>query len=218
MPQGLGDLGLPRAALAEHVAWDIGALDLARRLAETLDAPLIHQTYSRLVIDCNREPGRPDSIVAYSDRWEVPGNADLNDAARAARRLEVFEPYHGAIAAEADEVAARGRAALLISVHSFTPNMGGVGRPWHMGVLHLGNSAASDALLALLRAEPGLAVGDNEPYAMDGTDFTVPFHAHRRGWDAVEIEVRQDLLGDPVMARRMAQILGRLLPRLSGVR
>jgi predicted N-formylglutamate amidohydrolase len=211
-PQRLGRLGLPEAAFEEHIAWDIGALDLARRLAEAFDACLIHQTYSRLVIDCNRDPRHPHSIVAEADGWAVTGNAGLTPGEAERRRAAVFDPYHARIGAELDLREARGDATLVVCVHSFTPRMGGLERPWHVGVLHLGDSAASTAMLALLRREPGLVAGDNQPYAMDGTDFTAPYHAHRRGHDAIELEVRQDLLQDPVQAKALAELFIRLLP------
>jgi predicted N-formylglutamate amidohydrolase len=212
LPRRLGRLGLSEAALETHIAWDIGALDLGRRLAQGLDACLIHQAYSRLVIDCNRGPDHPDSIVAVADGWRVAGNQDLGPGEAAARRQGVFEPYHARIADELDMRRARGGRTVLVCVHSFTPSLGGRDRPWHVGILHLGDSAASTAMLALLRQEPGLVVGDNEPYAMDGVDYTAPFHAHRRGLDAVELEVRQDLLRDPAGVSRMAELFARLLP------
>jgi predicted N-formylglutamate amidohydrolase len=212
-PRRLGRLGLPDAAFDAHIAWDIGALDLGRRLAAGLDACLIHQTYSRLVIDCNRAPGRPDSIVTVGDGWDVAGNRDLSKSDAEARRLEVFEPYHARIAAELDRRRAGRLDTVLVCVHSFTPRMNGFDRPWHVGVLHLGDSPASSAMLDLLRSEPDLVVGDNEPYAMDSVDFTAPFHGHRRGLDAIELEVRQDLLQNPTSAGRIAEMLLRLLPR-----
>lgn len=215
IPARLGDLGLPPEAMDQHVAWDIGALELSRRVSAALRAPLIHQAYSRLVIDCNRDPGRADSIVARSDIWDVPGNVGLSVDAAGDRRRSIFDPYHAAIAAEVDARQALGLPTLLVSLHSFTPFMAGQARPWHVGVLHLGGSAASDRMLDLLRAEPDLVVGDNQPYAMTGVDFTVPHHAHRRGLDAVEIEVRQDILADPRGMTAMAELLLRLIPRLS---
>jgi predicted N-formylglutamate amidohydrolase len=212
VPRRLGSLGLPAAALEAHIAWDIGALDLSRRLAQALDACLIHQTYSRLVIDCNRAADHPQSIVSVSDGWTVTGNIGLTRSEAEARRIAVFDPYHARISAELDARRARGAATLLVCVHSFTPSMAGVERPWRVGVLHMGDSPASTALLERLGREEGLEVGDNEPYAMDGTDYTAPFHRRGRGIDAVELEVRQDLLQDPASARRMADLFIRLLP------
>jgi predicted N-formylglutamate amidohydrolase len=212
IPRRLNDLGLPAAALEAHIAWDIGALDLSRRLSEALGAVLIHQTYSRLVIDCNRAPDHPSSIVTVSDGWTVPGNLGLTPAEAEARRRAVFDPYHARIAAELDARRARGIQTLLVLIHSFTPRMAGFDRPWRVGVLHLGDSPASTALLDRLRQEPGLVVGDNEPYAMDGTDYTAPVHRRGRDIDAVEVEVRQDLLQDPDSARQIADLFTRLLP------
>jgi predicted N-formylglutamate amidohydrolase len=212
IPRRLNNLGLPPPALEEHIAWDIGALDLSRWLARALGACLIHQTYSRLVIDCNRAPDHTASIVTISDGWTVPGNLELTPAEAEARRTAVFEPYHARIAAELDARQARGATTLLVPIHSFTPRMAGFERPWHVGVLHMGDSPASTALLERLRREEGLVVGDNEPYAMDGTDYTAPIHRRGRGIDAVELEVRQDLLQDPASARRIADLFTRLLP------
>jgi len=212
VPRRLGRLGLPDAAFEAHVAWDIGALDLARRLAEALDACLIHQAYSRLVIDCNRAPGHPNSIVTVSDGWKVASNQGLGPGGALARRAAVFDPYHVRIAAELDARRARGLETLLVCIHSFTPRMGGLARPWDVGILHMGDSDVSNAVLALLRREPDLMVGDNEPYAMDGTDFTAPFHAHRRGLDAVEVEVRQDHLQSLAGLEAMARLFARVLP------
>jgi predicted N-formylglutamate amidohydrolase len=211
-PSALGRLGLPAAAFDQHIAWDIGALNVAERLADILDSTLIHQAYSRLVIDCNRAPDHPGAILAVSDGWVVPGNAALSASEVEARVAAIHTPYHRAIAAELDARAAAGRETLLICVHSFTPRMGGRARPWHVGVLHGPASPACATLLELLRREDGLVVGDNEPYAMDGTDYTAPLHAWARGADVVEIEVRQDLIADYAGARAMAELFGRLLP------
>lgn len=213
VPRRLGRLGLPEAAFDVHIAWDIGALDLARRLSASLGATLIHQTYSRLVIDCNRAPGHPQSIVTVSDGRRIPGNEGLSDSDAEARRASIFAPYHARIAAELDARRARGLTTVLVLAHSFTPVMAGTRRPWHVGVLHLGDSPASTAMLGLLRQEPGLVVGDNEPYAMDGTDYTAPTHARRSGADMLELEVRQDILSDASGLAAMAERFGRLIPR-----
>ena len=215
IPRRLGTLGLPAEALEAHIAWDIGALELSRRLAGALDAGLVHQTWSRLAIDCNRDPDHPQSIVTVSDGRAVPGNLQLTPVEAEARRREIFDPYHARIAAELDDRRARGIPTLLVCVHSFTPSMAGFDRPWHVGVLHLGDSPASFALLDRLRQEDGLVVGDNEPYAMDGTDYTAPVHRRGRGIDAVELEIRQDLLQDPMSADRVARLFTRLLPAVA---
>ena len=212
VPRCLGRLGLPDAAFEAHIAWDIGALALARGLAGAFGAALIHQTYSRLVIDCNRSPDHPQSIVTHGDGWTVAGNHDLGPDEKDARRRAIFDPYHARIAAELDARQSRGADTLLVCVHSFTPRLGGEARPWDVGVLHMGDSDASTALLSLLRQESGLVVGDNEPYAMDGADHTAPFHAHRRGLDAVELEVRQDRLESPDGIAAMTALFARLLP------
>jgi predicted N-formylglutamate amidohydrolase len=215
VPGRLGELGLPRAAFGLHIAYDLGAAALAERLGAVLDATVITQTYSRLVIDCNRAPGAPGSIVEVSDGVTIPGNLGLSAGDRAERAAAIHTPYHQRIGEVLGARRSRGRRTVLLCQHSFTPVMGGVPRPWHVGVLHLGDSAISDVVLTLLPGVPGWRVGDNEPYAMDGTDFTAPFHCRTRGCEMLELEVRQDLIADPAgvtsMAARLAPLLVRAL-------
>jgi predicted N-formylglutamate amidohydrolase len=213
MPSRLANLGLSEPDLSRHIAWDIGVAGLGAMLSERLGACFIAQRWSRLVIDCNRDPGRPDSIVTESDGTVIPGNTDLSDAERAARVARVFTPYHAAIAAELDARAARDLPTVVVALHSFTPVMRSFQRPWRFGILHLGDSAFSDAMFARLCADPDAgAVGDNEPYRMDDVDYTIPHHAIGRGLDYVELEVRQDLLADEAGQAAVAELLARVLP------
>ncbi len=213
IPPHLHDLGLEQHDLARHIAWDIGVAGLGRRLADLLNAPFIAQRYSRLVIDCNRDPSRADSIPEISDGSPIPGNQDLSPVEREARIAQVFTPYHARITGELDARAALRLPTVVIALHSFTPVMAQFARPWRFGVLHLGDSAFSEAVLARLRAEPDHGVvGDNEPYRMDLVDFTIPHHAIGRGLDYLELEVRQDLLADEGAQDTVANLLARLLP------
>ncbi len=189
-------MGASPDAFERHIAWDIGAGALANRLAHSLNACVIQQTYSRLVIDCNRNPERADAIVEVSDGTLIPANANLTSAEVSARVEMIHAPYHARIAAELNLRADKGLETVVVAIHSFTPRMNGLARPWQVGVLHLGNSRVSQAMLASLANEAELIVGDNEPYAMAGIDYTVPLHAIGRGLDYLELEVRQDLIGD----------------------
>jgi predicted N-formylglutamate amidohydrolase len=213
VPAALGDLGLHRREWDRHIAWDIGIADLGALLSEALDATFIRQRFSRLVIDCNRDPDRADAIPDVSDGARIPGNLGLTAAERRARFEAVAAPYHAAIAAELDARAARGLATTLISLHSFTPQMNAFARPWRFGVLHADDSAYSRAVLARLQADLGRDfVGDNQPYRMDEVDFTIPHHCRPRGLDYLEIETRQDLIADSAGQRDVAGRLADLLP------
>jgi predicted N-formylglutamate amidohydrolase len=211
IPQALGDLGLPPGEMARHIAWDIGVAGLGAVLAEHLDACFIRQTYSRLVIDCNRRFDDPSSIAEASDMTPIPGNQNLDAADAKARQDEIYEPYNGAIAAALDGRKSAGRQTLLFSLHSFTPVFQGYVRPWRYGVIHRHDSPLSTAVLGLLRRDFGDAAGDNLPYAMDGTDNTVDVHAFPRGLDYLELEVRQDLIADEAGQVEQAGILAPLL-------
>ena len=205
-------LGLSAASMDRHIAWDIGAAGVSDRLAKALNAPVIRQRYSRLVIDCNRDPSRADAMPAVSDRTSIPANVDLSQADRDARIADIHVPYHEAITAELDAQAAAGRAPSLVLVHSFTPRMNDIDRPWTCGVLHHGESALSHAMLARLQGEAGQVVGDNEPYAFDSIDYTAPRHALARGLDYVELELRQDLIAHEDGQIEWAERLARLIP------
>lgn len=211
IPRSLGTLGLPASELVRHIAWDPGAWAVSLRLAAALDALTIGQAYSRLVIDSNRAPDMPSSIVEISELTRVPGNIGLDEVARAARQREILRPYHDRIAAELD--ARAGRPTVLVAMHSFTPVFKGVARPWHIGVLFGRDDRLARIMLELLRAEPGLVIGENEPYFLSElTDYTVPMHGERRGLACVELELRQDLIADEAGQHDWADRLIRLLP------
>ena len=211
-PSTLGDLGLSEAERRRHIGWDIGVGGVGRALSALLDATFVEQHYSRLVIDCNRDPASADAVPEVSDGTVIPANAELDDAARAARVAAIHAPYHAAIEALLDARA----ETIFIALHSFTPAMGGVARPWHAGVLHgAGDTRFSLAMLAALRGEPDLIVGDNEPYRMDGTDHTVPRHCVARGLGYLELEIRQDLIATPDGEMSWAQRLARLFATIN---
>ena len=211
IPGSLKGLGVPAGAMDLHIAWDIGTAGLGERLATALDACFIRQAYSRLVIDCNRRPETAGAMPAISDGVVIPGNADLDPEARSARREAIYEPYQARIAQELDARAQRGQPTLLVSLHSFTPRMDGIDRPWRFGVLHRGDSPFSHRVLALLQAELAELVGDNRPYAMDEIDNTIPLHADPRRLDYLELEVRQDLIAAPAGQDEVAAFLAKLL-------
>jgi predicted N-formylglutamate amidohydrolase len=216
LPRVLGSLGLSLAELKSHISWDIGVAGLAGRLADRLNAFLILQTYSRLVIDCNRPPGTPDSIATLSERTRIPGNEGLSRTDADIRAREIFHPYHDRIRAELDARRHVERPTLLVAMHSFTPSFLGVNRPWHIGVLYNRDARLGRVLLDLMRRENGLIVGDNEPYAVsDDTDYTVAVHGEQRGIPHVELEVRQDLIADEPGQILWAMRLARLLEEAS---
>jgi predicted N-formylglutamate amidohydrolase len=207
VPRRLGDLGVKAPDMDRHIAWDIGAGVLAKRLGEHFGACTILQTYSRLVIDANRWPDAADAMPDHVDGADIPANRALPAADRAARIAEIHTPYHAAIAVELDARAARGVRSVPIFVHSFTPSLSGTPRPWRCGVLHDGSSSFARGVLQGLRAVLGDEVGDNEPYALGATDYSAPVHALARGLQYLELEVRQDLLSSDGGLDTMAALL-----------
>jgi predicted N-formylglutamate amidohydrolase len=212
IPRRLKDLGLPASELRRHIAWDIGALGVARQTAAALDAALVAQNYSRLVIDCNRDPEVASSIPVLSESTEIPGNIGLSTAEIAARRVEIFEPYHHHLRALLDERAAAGRSTILVAQHTMTNVYHGVRRKMHAAVLYNRDRRFAGRVLEALRRETDLVIGDNEPYLVsDETDYTIPRHGEARGLPHVEIEIRQDLVGDEAGQTAWAQRITRAL-------
>jgi predicted N-formylglutamate amidohydrolase len=208
IPQRLGTLGLKQAELDQHIGWDIGIAKLARVLAAELDAPAVLAGYSRLVIDCNRRPDDPTSIAQESDRIPVPGNRGLTPEDRKARHDAIFAPYHAAISEVISRKRQEGPDPAVLSLHSFTPRMNGFARPWHVGILWNRDPRLPVPLMARLMREPGLVVGDNEPYSgKDEHGYSVIAHAETQGLPHGLIEMRQDLIGDDAGVARWAETL-----------
>lgn len=212
IPRRLEDLGLPPSQLHRHIAWDIGALAVAQKVAETLDAPLVAQNYSRLVIDCNRDPRVATSIPTVSESTAIPGNMALTEAQKLARREQIFDPYHERIRLLLNARAAAAHPTILVAQHSMTDVFKGDRREMHAAVLYNRDRRFAELVLAGLRSEPGLIIGDNQPYFVsDETDYTIPQHGEARGLPHVEIEIRQDLLqtdaGQQEWAARITRVL-----------
>jgi len=217
IPRALGRLGLDPADLKRHIAYDIGIAGVARLLGSALGAMLIQQNYSRLVIDCNRPLTAPSSIPAVSETTPIPGNADVSEADRAARTKEIFAPYHERIETEIKLRQRVRRPTVLIALHSFTPAFKGVKRPWHAAVLYNRDPRLSRHLMAVLKRERGLVIGNNEPYQVsDVTDYTIPEHGERRGLPHTLIEIRQDLIAEERGQNTWGLRLARLLPQAYG--
>src|SRR5712691_6703158 len=214
MPRALHRLGLSGTECERHIAWDIGIAAVCRLVADALGATLVQQNYSRLVIDCNRTPGSETSIPEISEFTPVPGNMGLSEGQRAARVRGIFRPYHDRIETELERRRQAGRPAVLIAMHSFVPVFRGVARPWHAGVLYNRDPRFARLVMALLKREAGLIVGDNEPYSVtDASDYTIPVHGERRGLHHVAIEIRHDLIAGDNGQRAWGRLLARLLPQ-----
>jgi predicted N-formylglutamate amidohydrolase len=218
IPRALDGLGLTPDEVSQHIGWDIGAAAVTRLLAPLLDGPAVISGYSRLVIDCNRDPSDPSSIPAASDGINIPGNRAIANRARLRRRAACFDPYHAAIQARLDASRAAHIVPAFISIHSFTPVMNGLARPWHVGILWDRDGRIPLPLLAALRGDAAITVGDNEPYsAREPVGYTVHHHAAARGLPHVAVELRQDLIatdaGAAAWAERMAAALRPILAR-----
>ena len=212
IPEELRDLGLPASELARHIAWDIGAAGVTEALSEIFDAPAILCKTSRLVIDCNRQLHAPDLIPEVSDATVIPGNLNLTEAARAARIERWFHPYHDAVESVLLEREARNVPSIAISIHSMTPSLASQPRPWKIAISSHLDRRLADPVLAALRRPGDVAVGDNQPYDLDPeVDYSIPFHALRRGLLHIQVEFRQDEIQDATTqyqwALRFAQTL-----------
>jgi predicted N-formylglutamate amidohydrolase len=212
MPPAFGTLGLPQAELSRHIAWDPGALPVARRMAEALDATLIETCISRLVIDCNRPLDASNLICETSEDTVIPGNAGLTPGQRQARIDLAWRPFHDTIEKVVEERLAAGRETWLVSIHSFTPVYFGKKRPWHVGIIHDQDTRLAVPMIAGLEAQGGVTVGVNEPYSpADRVYFTLETHARTRGLPCAMIEIRNDEIADEAGQARWADRLAQVL-------
>jgi predicted N-formylglutamate amidohydrolase len=215
LPNSLGTLGLDPADLERHIAWDIGAEQVARRLSRLIDAPLLLQCYSRLAYDCNRPPDSADAMPEISETTHIPGNRNLSPADRLARIREIYRPFHAAIAELLDARAAEGRRSAVVTVHSFTPVYKGRGRSVELGLLYDRDARLAERLIGTF---PAVDARVNEPYGpADGVLHTLNVHAAPRGLEHVMIEIRNDLVSDERGQEQWADRLRASLERAGGV-
>lgn len=217
VPEDLAQLGVPEHEFSRHIAYDIGAAAVTRRLAAHLNAPAILTRFSRLIIDPNRGRADPTLVMRLSDGAVVPGNARIDEAGKAERIRRFYEPFDAAIDVAIGAAEATGTRPAIVTIHSFTPHWRGVARPWDVGILWDRDDRMSAPLIAGLRADPaGLTVGDNEPYGGGLPGDTIDRHAMARGLPNALVEIRQDLIageaGQAEWAERYARLLAPMLP------
>ncbi|MBZ9605201.1 N-formylglutamate amidohydrolase [Phyllobacterium chamaecytisi] len=213
IPDGFGTLGLDPDDLRKHIAWDPGALGVSQTMSRDLDAPLVESCVSRLIIDCNRPLNAPDLVPSLSEVTTIPGNVDLDEAAKSQRIALSHKPYHAAIEKLAHERATKGLPdPIYVAVHSYTPVYRGVERPWHIGIIHDDDDRVAAPLIAGLQALSEFNVGINEPYSpADRVYYTLERHASAFGLPAVMIEIRNDLITTPSEEQAWGVMLSRLL-------
>lgn len=212
LPVCFGTLGLSEDALSSHIAWDPGALAVARGISQALDATLVYQRFSRLIYDCNRPPESPGAMPEKSEVYEIPGNATLSDADKQARSEALYIPFHDAIRALIRDRKAQGQETIIVTVHSFTPVYHGKNRAVEIGILHDDDSRLADGMLAAAAETSHYKVERNEPYGpLDGVTHTLVLHGLSNGLRNVMIEVRNDLIADPAGQGVVAGYLTRLL-------
>lgn len=211
LPRRAGSLGLSESELGRHIAWDIGARDVALALADRLAAPLLMQRYSRLFCDCNRKPDVASFAPEVSEATVIPGNQGLTAAERLNRADAVFWPFHNAVTDALDRRRDQHRRTLLVTIHSFTPVFLGRRRPWEMGVMFRADRHFAPPVAEWLKKNTGYAVGINEPYKVSDDDYTIPVHGEGRGLPCVEFEIRNDLIPDREAAGKWAALLARAL-------
>lgn len=206
IPEKLSGLGISRTDLNSHIGWDLGAEAVTRMLAKAFGAPAVLQRYSRLVIDCNRPPDAPEAILESSDGVEIPGNQGISKKDREARKQAIFEPFHAAVV----NCFEHHPRQIVLSIHSFTPQLNGLSRPWDIGFLFRKDTETSEKISRYLQQDrPHLTIGMNQPYQIDdSSDWFVPRHGEARGLPHSLIEIRNDLIQTPEGQAEWAGILG----------
>lgn len=219
IPEKLRTLGLSKRDLQRHIAFDPGALPVAHLLSASLDAVLVHATVSRLVVDCNRPLDAPDLITQRTETTDIPGNIGISGAERAERIALSWEPFHWTLETLLDTRTEKRRETAIVSIHSYNPTWKGVARPWHAGIIHDDDERMARPIIDRLRADPGLVIGDNEPYApADRVYYTLERHARSRGLPCAMIEIRNDEIAETSGQRRWTDRFAAILsdPQVTG--
>jgi predicted N-formylglutamate amidohydrolase len=217
LPRALGDMGLSEEARFSHIAWDPGALAVARLLSARFDSPLVFQRFSRLVYDCNRPPESPAAMPAKSEIYAVPANENLDEAERQARTNALYRPFHAGISDLIDRRTMAGLKTELVTVHSFTPVYFGKPRAVEIGILHDADAVMADAMLLAAEHDRAFDVRRNEPYGpADGVTHSLVLHGVSRGIPNVMIEVRNDLIRDNAGQEVVARYLSKLMDQTIG--
>lgn len=210
VPRSLKNLGMRKEDLLKHIGWDIGGEDASLYLSKALDMPAVLASYSRLVLDLNRAPAHRECMADVSDHIQVPANKGLSKAERARRLKEIYQPYQNQIGKQVDLLLKRKKTPLLIAVHSFTPEMDGIKRPWHIAILwHREEAIAKRVIREIRKNHPDVLVGENEPYTLNDERFkgsTMCCHAEERGLPYIFVEFRQDLINTREKAHYWADL------------
>ncbi|MBW9055454.1 N-formylglutamate amidohydrolase [Rhizobium mesosinicum] len=214
LPEHFGNLGLSEEALSSHIAWDPGALAVARAISAALDATLIYQRFSRLIYDCNRPPNSPGAMPEVSEIYTIPGNQDLAESERRARTEALYLPFHDRVRALIRDRQAKGQDSVIVTIHSFTPVYNGKQRAVELGILHDEDSRFADRMLEFAADAPLYRTERNEPYGpKDGVTHTLILHGVSNGLRNVMIEVRNDLIADDTGQGVVADYLTGLIQR-----
>jgi predicted N-formylglutamate amidohydrolase len=214
VPAAMRGLGLPASELERHIAWDIGAAGVARKLATMMEATAVLAVYSRLLIDPNRPLSDPGCVPKLSDGTPIPANVDLSDGDIEARANAFYWPYHRVTDEHIGRLRRAGQIPAIVTVHTFTPALNKTGaqaRPWHIGVLYSRDERLPAPLMKALKAEEGVVVGDNEPYSGVTHGYALKIHGLAHGLPHVELELRQDLVADDAGQEKWADLLARML-------
>ena len=216
VPDEYDNLGLSQDELQSHIAWDIGAAEVALHLSALLDAPYVRGEVSRLVYDCNRPPNAPDAMPEKSEVFVIPGNQNLSTDDKQTRLERVYEPFKHCIE---QTLAGFSEQPALITIHSFTPVYNGDVRAVELGILHDEDTTLADAVLAEASNSCEYVVQRNKPYGPeDGTMHSLKLHGNANHLPNVMIEIRNDLISTSEQCKAMAQtLLGIIQPALSSI-
>ncbi|MCK0068369.1 N-formylglutamate amidohydrolase [Kordiimonas laminariae] len=216
IPADLNNLGLPAEELKRHIAWDIGAEAVTRKMCEMMGVSAVVAKASRLVLDANREPDHNTLIPLESDGTLIPGNQNLSVEDIQNRKEAFYDPFHQAADAVIERHLEAGVNPIVIGMHSFTPHMDSFDRPWQIGFLWNKDQRLAQAMIGLLERETDLTIGDNEPYSGQDLYYTMQRHGADRGLPQTTIEIRQDLLADDNMVTQWAALLAECLDECMG--
>jgi predicted N-formylglutamate amidohydrolase len=214
IPSEYDNLGISQTDSETHIAWDIGALELAKVISVKLDAPLVASNVSRLVYDCNRSSDANDAIVVCADCVIIPTNQALSEAQRQHRVDSVYQPFRRTVEQLLRHRRTQSQVTIIVTIHSFTSVFNNKFRDVEIGLLHDSDSRLADAMLSNAALISPRIVKRNEPYGpTDNVTHSLKIYGIEHNLANVMIEVRNDLLSTTdEITKRAEEILTLLCP------
>ena len=199
-----------------HIAYDIGAKEVAIHLARILNCPLVMSDFSRLLIDPNRGVDDPTLVMKISDDKIIEGNKNIHnfrESTEKNKRIEdYYNSYHKKVSKLVNQKLSNEQFPAIISIHSFTPFWKNIKRNIDIGILWDNDERLPNIFFNYFKENhQELVIGNNQPYTGRLKNDSIYKHATTNGLSNILIEIRQDLISRKGGQKHFAELLSKPL-------